>query len=427
MESVKINENINLNFISMTKLKTTSVGVYIHRPLTKKDASYNALLPMVLKSASRLYPSREDIAAQLDNLYGATMGSAAIKMGEDHIIYFDAETISDKYTPNGEKLLSELLKLMMDVIFDPKTENNGFDAKITEQEKKNALDKIDAFINDKRQYASSRCQSETSRGTNFEIMRFGDKETLSEITSQSLYEYYKSIINSSVIDIYICGDADINEACNTVSEYISGIEFDAATFKKTEILKRDIQNINDVTERMDVAQGKLAMGYITNVAPGDSDSYALTVFNSIFGAGAHSKLFNNVREKLSLAYYASSQLEKHKGILVVNAGIEFENFLKARDEVMAQLEEIKNANISEHEFTSSINAIVNMCSSYYDDQRALASFYLSQSVAETNTTLEEYIENIKKVTIDDVVGVAKKLQLDTVYFLAGKKGDEDNA
>lgn len=420
METVKINNNINLNYISMTKLKTTSVGVYIHRPLNSTDASYNALLPMVLKSASRLYPSREAIAEHLDNLYGATMGSAAMKIGEDHIIYFDAETISDKYTPNGEKLLSELLKLLMSVIFDPKTDDGEFDATITEQEKKNAVDKIDAVINDKRQYASLRCQSETARGTNFEIMRFGDKKTLSEITPKSLYDYYKSIINSSVIDIYICGDADINEAEKTVREYISDIEFNSASVTKTEIIKRDIKKINKVTERMDVTQGKLAMGYITNISPDDRDSYAQTVFNSVFGAGAHSKLFNNVREKLSLAYYASSQLEKQKGMLIVNAGIEFENFEKARDEVMAQLDEIKNGNITEHEFTSSINAILNTLSSYYDDQRALATFYLSQSVAGTNTSLEDYIENIKKVTVEDVVAVAKKLQLDTVYFLAGK-------
>ena len=420
METVKINNNINLNYISMTKLKTTSVGVYIHRPLNSTDASYNALLPMVLKSASRLYPSREAIAEHLDNLYGATMGSAAMKIGEDHIIYFDAETISDKYTPNGEKLLSELLKLLMSVIFDPKTDDGEFDATITEQEKKNAVDKIDAVINDKRQYASLRCQSETARGTNFEIMRFGDKKTLSEITPKSLYDYYKSIINSSVIDIYICGDADINEAEKTVREYISDIEFNSASVTKTEIIKRDIKKINKVTERMDVTQGKLAMGYITNISPDDRDSYAQTVFNSVFGAGAHSKLFNNVREKLSLAYYASSQHEKQKGMLIVNAGIEFENFEKARDEVMAQLDEIKNGNITEHEFTSSINAILNTLSSYYDDQRALATFYLSQSVAGTNTSLEDYIENIKKVTVEDVVAVAKKLQLDTVYFLAGK-------
>lgn len=424
MKTIQINENIKLNYISMTKLKTTSVGIYIHRPLNEHDASYNVLLSLVLKSASRQYPSMEDIANHLDDLYGATMGATVLKMGEDHIIYFDAETISDKYAPNGEMLLSELLKLLMSVIFDPKVKDGAFDSKIMEQERKNAIDKIDAFINDKRQFASTRCQAETARGTDFAIMRFGNKEILSKITSKELYDYYKSMINSSLIDIYVCGDTDIEKSADVVREYIKGMQFAEGEFIKTDIITRKVADINNVTDTMKVAQGKLAMGFLTNTKPNDADYYALVVFNSVFGAGAHSKLFNNVREKLSLAYYASSQLDKFKGMLIVNAGIEFENFEKARDEVMIQLDEIKNGNISEHEFSSSINAIVNTCNSYYDDQRALASFYLSEELTQTSRGLDEYIDNIKKVTPESVAEIAKKLQLDTIYFL---KGDNNNA
>ncbi|MEE1351766.1 MAG: pitrilysin family protein [Clostridia bacterium] len=420
MKTVKINGNIRLNYIPMTKLKTTSLGVYIHRPLNREQASFNALLPLVLKSASKKYPSREDIAKRLDNLYGATMGSTTMKFGEDHIIYFDAETISDKYAPNGEKLINELLELLMSVLFEPKTENGEFDIEITEQERKNAIDKIDAFINDKRSYASARCQQETARGTNFEIMSFGDKEALAKITAKELYSYYSSIIKSSIIDIYICGDADIISAEDTVRKYVNGMQFEQGEVQKTDIINRDNVEINDITEHMNVTQGKLAMSFLTNTSPDSDDRYALSVLNSVFGAGAHSKLFNNVREKLSLAYYASSQLEKFKGMMIVNAGIEFENFQKAKDEILVQLEEIKKGNISDFEFDASIKTIVNAYNSYYDDQRALVSLHLSNSVVGTNTEISEYIENISKVTKEDVVRVARKLQLDTVYFLAGK-------
>ena len=420
MKTVKINGNIRLNYIPMTKLKTTSLGVYILRPLNREQASFNALLPLVLKSASKKYPSREDIAKRLDNLYGATMGSTTMKFGEDHIIYFDAETISDKYAPNGEKLINELLELLMSVLFEPKTENGEFDIEITEQERKNAIDKIDAFINDKRSYASARCQQETARGTNFEIMSFGDKEALAKITAKELYSYYSSIIKSSIIDIYICGDADIISAEDTVRKYVNGMQFEQGEVQKTDIINRDNVEINDITEHMNVTQGKLAMSFLTNTSPDSDDRYALSVLNSVFGAGAHSKLFNNVREKLSLAYYASSQLEKFKGMMIVNAGIEFENFQKAKDEILVQLEEIKKGNISDFEFDASIKTIVNAYNSYYDDQRALVSLHLSNSVVGTNTEISEYIENISKVTKEDVVRVARKLQLDTVYFLAGK-------
>lgn len=421
METVKINDNINLNYISMTKLKTTSIGVYIHRPLCKEEVSHNALLPLVLKSATKELPSREKIAAALDDLYGATMGSATIKMGEDHVIYFDAETISDRFAPNGEKLVTRLLGLLMSVVFEPKVSDDAFDDTIVTQERQNAMDKIDAFVNDKRSYASSRCQQETARGTNYEILRFGDKETLKKITASDLYSHYKNIINSSVIDIYICGDADLKAAEETVRKYILGMNFKAAEICKTEILSRKITEINNVVEKMDVAQGKLAMGFLTNTKSTSKESAALAVFNSLFGAGAHSKLFNNVREKLSLAYYASSQLEKLKGLIIVNAGIEFENFQKAYNEVLVQLDEIRKGHITEHEFSSSVKTVVNTYKSYYDDQRAFAIFCVSQNVAGTNMTVGEFIKKIEAVTVDDVIDVAKKLQLDTVYFLAGKE------
>lgn len=421
MKTVKINDNISVNYISMTKLKTTSIGVYIHRPLCREEVSYNALLPLVLKSATKNLPSREAVAANLDDLYGATMGSATMKIGEDHVIYFDAETISDRFAPDSEKLVTNLLGLLMSVIFEPKVTDNGFDEIIVGQERQNAMDKIDAFVNDKRSYASSRCQQETARGTNYEILRFGDKEALKNITAKDLYNHYKRIINSSVIDIYICGDVDVNLAEETVRKYVSGMEFEPAQVCETEIITREENEINNVVERMDVAQGKLAMGFLTNIEPNSKERAALAVFNSVFGAGAHSKLFNNVREKLSLAYYASSQLEKFKGMITVNAGIEFENFQKAYDEVLVQLEEIRKGNITDHEFSSSVKTIVNMCKSYYDDQRAMATFSVSQSVAGTDLTVEEYIKEIEAVTVSDVVTVAKKLQLDTVYFLAGKE------
>ena len=421
METIKLGENITVNAISMTKLKTTSIGVYIHRPLRRDEASKNALLPYVLKSATALCPSRAEMANRLDDLYGATMGATVLKRGEDHIIYFDAETISDSYAPGGEKLISELLRLVLSAVFSPLTEEGAFSKEIVEQEKKNAIDRIDAFVNDKRRYAAETCLRETARGTAFEIPRCGEKEMIEKTDEKSLYEYYRSIITSSVIDIYVCGSGSADEAAEVVKEYIRGMEFTAAKIPRTEIIEREETEVHRVTEHMDVTQGKLSMGFVTGVRPGDDDFFALTVMNSVFGAGAHSKLFNNVREKLSLAYYASSQLEKFKGIITVNAGIEFENFGKAYEETLTQLREIREGNISELEFESSINAILNLCSSYYDDQRALVTYCVSDRVAGTGMPLEKFIEGIKKVRPEDVAAVAGKVRLDTVYFLDGKE------
>lgn len=419
MLETKVNSNITIKYIPMSKLKTTTMGVYIHRPLVENEVSQNALLPYVLKRSCKKYPSTEAIAKELEALYGATLSSAVTKFGEDHVLYFDAETISEKYALSGEKLLSQLTELLLNVIFEPDADENGFDSMIFEQEKKNAKDRILASINDKRSYASIRCQQEMCQGDSFALSKLGTIDGMDSITPKSLYAHYKKIISSSPIDIYICGEADIDEIKKLVENYVSGMEFATPKLPQTKILQKDTAK-KDVTEEMDVTQGKLSIGFRTNTAPIDGDYAALSVFNSVFGAGAHSKLFNNVREKLSLAYYASSQLEKYKGLLIVNAGIEFENFEKAYTESLSQLEEIKKGNISDLEFTSSIQAITNSYQSFYDDQRYMQSFYLSEHIAGTNRNIDDVIKAIQSVTKEDVKNVAHKLELDTVYFLKGK-------
>ena len=417
-EAININNNIRLHYIPLTKLKTTTLGVYIHRSLNKNDASMNALLPYVLKRSSRLCPDMESFSKYLEGLYGATLGCAVIKRGDDQIISFDAETISDRYTPGNEPLLAQLTELMLSILFEPS--KNSFDAEIVEQEKNNAINRINALVNDKRSYAVTRCQQEMCEGEAFAISRLGTVDGIKSITPEALYEYYQSMITSSVIDFYVCGDADINSAAAKIHEYTDKLPFSNAAITRTDILSKDAE-VKNVTDHMEVTQGKLAIGFRTNTKPDSEDYPALVVFNSVFGAGAHSKLFNNVREKLSLAYYASSQLDRYKGLLIVNAGIEFKNFKKAYDESLVQLEEIRNANISDLEFESSIKSITNSYNSTYDDQRALALFSLSELIVGTNETIEEKLNKITRVTKEQVSEIAKRLELDTVYFLDGKE------
>ncbi|MDO5398942.1 MAG: pitrilysin family protein [bacterium] len=418
LETININKNIRLNYIPLKKLKTTVLSVYIHRSLNENDASMNALLPYVLKRSSKLCPDMESFSKYLEKLYGASLGCSVFKRGDDQIIYFDAETISDRYTPGNEPLLAKLTELILSILFEPSSD--CFDAEIVAQEKNNAVNRINALVNDKRSYASIRCQEEMCSGETFAISKLGTIKGIQSVTPETLYDYYKSIITSSVIDFYVCGDADINSAADKIHEYTDKLAFTDASVTKTEILVKS-NDVKRVTDRMDVTQGKLAIGFRTNITPDSKDYPALTVFNSVFGAGAHSKLFNNVREKLSLAYYASSQLERYKGLLIVNAGIEFKNFQQAYDESLAQLEEIRNGNISDLEFESSIKSIVNSYKSTYDDQRSLAIFSLGESIIGTNETIEDKIEKINKVTINQVAEIAKKLELDTVYFLDRKE------
>lgn len=413
-----INDSITLHYIPMKKLKTSTVGVYIHRPLTKEEASFGALLPSVLKRGCSLCKTREELEKYLDSLYGADLRSGCFKKGEDQILYFTLESISEKYTPEKEPLFEKLTALIMSILFEPVVENGGFSQEYTEQEKKNLTEKIEGMKNDKRTYASMRCTAEMFEGTDYAVPSYGAVEDVKKIDCNSLYEYYKRIIFSSRIDIYISGDCDENAACALIKNSLPHESFSGDSVKQQGMLVKNTE-VKYVEEKLDVTQGKLSMGFTTGIDGTSEDYYALMVANSIFGGGAHSKLFNNVREKLSLCYYASSSLERYKSVIIVNAGIEFENYQKAYDEILNQLKAVQEGDISQLEYISSINAIVNSLKSCLDDQYAMQSFSLSESILKTGVSLEECIEKIKKVTVSDAVRAAAGIRLDTVYFLKG--------
>lgn len=419
INTVLINDNISLHYIPMTKLKTTAVSIYLHRQLNRDEASKNALLPHLLKNGSADFCNREEISKYLDNLYGARMACGISKKGDIHIINFEGESISDKYAPNGEQLTRDLINLLLSLIFNaPKK----FSEEVFETERKNSITKIENIINDKRIYANYRCQEEMAKGDIFSIPRLGYVEDLKKLTADDMHDYYEKIITSTKIDIFVCGDTDIKAVEKTIKSYTEKFSFTKAEIACSHILKpvRDVQNI---TESLNVTQGKLSVGFLTDTSSKDEDIYAMSLANAIFGGGAQSKLFNNVRVKLSLAYYAGSVLNGSKGFLVVNAGIEFANFQKAYDEILVQLDEMKKGNITELEFEASKNFMINSLNSTYDDQFSLISYYFGGILLDDNIEIEDYKKRITKLTMDDVVKAINKVHLDTVYFLCG--GEEN--
>ena len=418
MESYKLNENISLTFIPMTKLKTTSVGIYLGRELNKKEASLNAVLPYVLIKGCKEAKNASEISKYLQNLYGAKLYTGVNKRGDNQFINFEGEVISDRFTPNGEKLLSSLLKLMLSIIFEPLTKDGAFLPDITEREKVNCINKIKGLINDKRRYANKRCLEEMFSGENFSVSEYGYEDEIEKITPECLYEHYKNIIGSSVINIFISGDLNIHEIKSEIENIISSISFNPVLLKTPEIIKKCGEK-HEITETTDIVQGKLSIGFRTNIKACDEDFWALVVANNIYGGGLGSKLFNNVREKLSLAYYASTTIDRYKGFMLLNAGIAFEKLDEAKNEIFFQLEEMKNGKITDDEMNNAKSEIVNSLNSCYDDQNALASYYMGNIIAGVNVTLEEYKENIMKVTKEQVVAVSKKLEPDTIYFLKG--------
>ncbi|MBE7036548.1 MAG: insulinase family protein [Ruminococcaceae bacterium] len=419
IKTYTIKPGITLHHIDTNQFKTVSVGLHFHRQLKKNEAALNALLTDVMQRGNSKLKDTAAISRYLQALYGAYFDADIRRKGEDQILSYVISTVSDEYLPEGEQCVLKAVSMLFDMVLCPQIENGAFRADYVEQEKVNLINDIEALINDKRSYAVWRLVENMCDGDPYSIYELGRVEDVKAITPKMLYDHYQTVLQESPVDIFVTGKADIDAIIETTKERFADISPDVLTYPKT-TLYRPSNTMKQIEEVFDVTQAKLSMGFYTGIAPDDARYSALMVFNSIFGSGAHSKLFNNVREKLSLCYYASSRLERYKGIMLVSSGIESQNKQKAEDEILLQLDAIKNGDISDYEFDVSVKSIINSLRSMRDSNGYLADYYLGQVVSGTNISLEEQCRLISGVTKEDVVKVAQEIKPEMVYFMKGE-------
>lgn len=418
MEAYKIRDNINLYYIKDDKYKTTSVSAYINRKLKRDEVTKNALLSKVLARGTSKYNTIQTINSHLEGLYGTLYTIDVMKKANVQCIHCSVSNISDKYS--GESITADSCLLMLDFLFDPYTKDGVFDKDYVESEKQNLKDDIEAIVNDKRSYANMRVIEEMCKGEENAIMDCGYTQDIPEINNVNLYNHYKNIIFTSPIDIFIVGDTDINNIIGVIEKYLSKYQFNIQPLC-TDIQIKSADKINYIDESMNVNQGKLAIGCRTSINIDNPMYYAMMVGNSIFGAGAHSKLFNNVREKMSLCYYASSRIDKFNAIMVISSGIEFENYQKAKDEIFVQLDAVKNGDFTSEELEVAKNFIINGYKSYFDSPYMLKDYYFGKKFCSNKDSIDTAIQKVQSVTKEDVVKAFSYVKADTVYFLKGKE------
>lgn len=418
VQKYKILEGVSLNYINDKKYKTVSASLYLHRKLNRDEVTKNALLTSVLKQGTKNYPTAKEINRYTEELYGASYGISVFKKGNIQTLSFGFNSLTEEYSQKG--IVEKCFDLLFEFLLNPLVENGGFMKKIVATEKVNLEADIKALINDKRAYADVKCIENMCIGEISALCDIGYVEDLEKIDEKNLYEHYKKIISESPIDIFIVGDVDIDKIKKYLEDVFSKLSLDIKPYGNI-TSKKSATEEKYVEERLDVAQGKLSIGLRTNTIVTDDDYYALIVGNSIFGSGAHSKLFNNVREKLSLAYYAYSRLDKFNGIMLIGSGIEFKNFIKAKDEIFVQLEETKKGNFTPDELFISKQAVINRLKSCYDSPAMLKDYYLCNNLVGEGDSIEEAIAKIEKVTKEEIVAVFSKIKSDTVYFLKGKE------
>ncbi len=419
MKRINIAEGINLNIIPSDKFKTNLLTINFTLPLNEKNAPLASLLPAVLRRGCEKYPTMTEFNRRLEYLYAAALSGSSSKHGENELITFHANFLRNEFIPDGTDLLSLVCDMMAEFIFSPCLENGKFKKDYVESEKKNLTDRIEAEINNKGAYANKRLFDIMCEKEAFSVSHLGNPESVAEITPETLTEFYYGDFAKAPVEIFFVGVCDEASFTSKITDSFSDYARNAVEYTKSTVIE-NAGEVKRVTEEMPVNQGKLAMGFRTGACTAKKNNEAFTVFNEIFGGSPTSKLFENVREKLSLCYYCSSRFIAPKGIMHISSGVKVGDETAAEEEILRQLDAMKNGDFSDSDINVAKLSLKNRYMSCYDDANSLASWYLTRIISGAeNTTLENVIEKINGITKEEIVKIANTVVLDTVYFLKG--------
>ncbi|KSU85128.1 Predicted Zn-dependent peptidase [Fictibacillus enclensis] len=411
---------MTLHTIETTKYKTTSLILQIKSPITEEEVTKRALLPYVLQSGTERYPSSKELRGALDGLYGATLGVDLSKKGEYQIITLRMDVANEKFLSDNTPLLDRAFELLSQVLLKPAKQGEGFLPRIVQKEKRSLKQQIESIYDDKMRYANKRLIEEMFDEEPYRFNVYGNEQEVDSITPETLYDYYIKVMKEDEIHLYAVGDVSRNALQELAKKHFVFPQDRMEPKRTSPTGKQRVDEVKEVFEEQEVQQGKLHMGYRTYITYSDPEYLALQVFNGVFGGFSHSKLFMNVREKESLAYYAASRFESHKGIIFVMSGIETKNYEKTVKIINEQLEEIRNGNITDGELEQTKAMIRNQILETVDDSTGLVEVLYHEVVSRHKRTIEEWLEGIQNVTKEQVRDVSQKIQLDTIYFLKGR-------
>ena len=417
-KKTEIKKGINLHTIQTDKFKTNLIAIMLTTKLNKENVTKNALIPAILRRGTKELSTQEEINKKLEEMYGASLDCGLDKTGDNQVLKFYIETVNDTFLPqDAENMLKTSLEMICEFVFDPYLENDSFKKEYVEQEKENLKQIIDGKIDNKARYSLDRCISEMYKNQPFGLYKYGYVEDMKSFNEKSLYEYYTKLIQGCKIDIFVSGILDekiediIKENKNIVK--LQGRE---PEYNKQEIKAKKSEKENIVQESMYVTQGKLVIGIDLDVDNEDF-RYNVMIYNSILGGSANSKLFQNVREKASLAYTTSSSYYRFKNNIFINCGIEIQNYDKALEIIKKQIEDMKKGDFTEEEVEDAKQGIIASIKTIDDEQDTEITYFFGQELSNNKCDIEQYISKISEVTKDDVIDIANKVSINTVYFL----------
>ena len=417
IKTISLLPGVTVRCFQDNRFKQGYLSVQFIRLMDSQEAALNALIPAVLLRGSKNAPDMRSITLRLDDLYGASVGPSLRRIGDYHAVGLHCGFIADRFAMEGDRILQPMTEFLGELLLEPVLENGVFHKEYVESEKKNLISTIAAQRNDKRAYAAAQLLKKMCREDSFGIPRLGEIEQVKKITPRTAYDHYQRILTESRADIFYVGDADPQQVAALIKP----------VFEK---LSRNYVNLpeqtpfhpcggGDFTETMDVTQGKLCMGFATDITLKKGEFAAMQVCNNLFGGGMTSKLFMNVREKLSLCYDISSGYYGSKGIVTVSAGIDCAQEQVVRKEILSQLDAICRGEVTHQELDAAKQALISGLRGIHDTPGAIENYYATAAVSGLKLTPAQYIQAVEQVDLEQVCHAAMTLKFDTVYFLRG--------
>ncbi|MGR6543288.1 EF-P 5-aminopentanol modification-associated protein YfmF [Paenibacillus tundrae] len=413
-------KQFRIHVLPTKRFKTFAISLYAGVSLQEDTVTKVALTPFVLRRGTESYPETTQFREQLEHLYGAGFGFDVYKRGDYQIVQFRMDTINDSFVGGDEQLLDRSFAFLGEVLTRPAQENGHFRSSYVQAERETVRKKLESIVNDKMRYAAERSIEEMCKHEPYRLHPLGERKDLSTIEPQGLTNSYQSWLQDASMDLYVVGDTTLEEVENMVERHFNVERVTSADYHAQEASVGD-NEVNTVVERMSVSQGKLNMGLRTSITYRDPEYASALLYNGILGGYPHSKLFVNVREKESLAYYASSRYDGHKGIATIQSGIEIPNYEKAVTIIKQQLEEMKSGAITDLEMSQTKAMIRNLLKEMQDSAYEMIAYDFNRQLSGKDRTVEELLNQVESLSKVDVQQAAEKFRLDTIYFLRDEK------
>ena len=418
IDIIPLSPGITLRACRDDRFKQGCLTVQLVRPMRREEAALNALLPAVLLRGTRSCPDMRAVTHRLDALYGASASTLVRRIGDYHTTGLYCGFMDDRFALPGDRVLEPMVAFLEELLLDSPLEDGGFLPDFVEGERQNLIATIDSELNDKRVYAMNQLLRSLCAGDSFSVSRLGDRDAVAAVTPRQLREHYEKALRESPIHIFYVGSAPGERVAELLKPLVSRLDRgDLLTLPPQTALTPG--QPRDLTRTMDVNQGKLCLGFVTPITNRSPQFAAMQMLSAIYGSGMTSKLFQNVREKLSLCYSIGASYYSSKGILTVSAGIDFDKETQTREEILRQLELCRRGEFTGAEITAARESLLSALRATHDSPASIEGYYATAALSGLNMDTLEYAEKIRAVTPEDIARAAASLELHTSFFLKG--------